>query len=540
MNKIEQSRYWKYLVIAVIVIQVGVIIYWGNQKGGYYWDEFFTFDNAHYASSITPDRVKLYDAEFMEYDKWFDLGKLKSTLTVTRENSLFNDSFAYNLNKLMRGKGYNEVALNYVETIFFPGKLTKWSAISLNIILFIINQILLYKIAYRMTEKKNTALFAMMLYGFSGMAISMTVFIRFYMWVTMFFTIFIYFHVLIYQEDNVWKNLCYVMVAGVALLLSFNQQILVIFAGAGFVGCFSVMLLLRKEYKKCAYYIIPIVGGGSVYLVFFTSYLKEIFFSDEVGANINNSATLYYLSKAKDLNFQEFLSRICKLLNTVNRYLFGHSLVFCMFCILILCCIVFGLIKSRNKTEKTTLPALWWVFAGTIVIYGVASLCINISGSTRYNSFVFPLIAICVAAFIFEYGERIVNKKTLTFIVCVLLACQMYYTFTIPRIDSLYREDKTEVDKIHQISGMDSVVVDYHFDDKVMYECLAYGEENSKVMFMKSTMIDFAECKKQFLLWQTVNHGLDIEDSLINAGYTQIEEVAQTHESRIYLCTKTQ
>ncbi len=38
-------------VIVVIAIQLIFMVYWGTQKSGYYVDEFFTYDNAHYLSA---------------------------------------------------------------------------------------------------------------------------------------------------------------------------------------------------------------------------------------------------------------------------------------------------------------------------------------------------------------------------------------------------------------------------------------------------------------------------------------------------------
>lgn len=538
MERLEQSKYWKFLFITVIAIQVGVMIYWGNMKSGYYWDEFFTFDNAHYSSSTTPSRVKLYDADFMEYDKWFELSELKGTLTVTRENSLLNDSLSYNINKFWKGRAYRDVLLNYVEAIFFPSELNKWSAISINIVLFVLNQLILYQLAKGITGRKIIALFAVMMYGFSGMAISMTIFIRFYMWVTTLFTVFIFCHMLIWKEDNIWKCLCYVVVAGLALLLCFKEQPIVVFAGVGFIGSFAIILLIHKKYKKCIQYLLPIVGGGSIYLVFFTSYLQEVFQSSSLGVDASNSSTLYYLSRANDLDLQEFITRSKIFIQIVCRYLFGHSIILGMFLLLMVGLIIYVNLKKKSSDIEKKIPIFMWSIVGTVIIFAIVSVCIKLTDSIRYNSFIFPLLSICVVTFLFQYGRRAVDERIVSIIICAFIIFQMYFTLTIPRIDSVYYEDKVEVEKIHQIENVDSVVVDYHFDDKVMYECLAYGDENSKVMFKKYPSISFDECGEEILLWQSVNYGLDIENNLVNAGYTSIKEIAQTHESRVYLCTK--
>ena len=193
-------------IIIVIAVQFIFMLYWGIQKSGYYVDEFFTFDNAHYISASTPARIKLYDAEFLTYDKWHKISDLKSTLSVKREESLFSDSLGYNIKMWLTGQPYM-VLLNYVQAIFFEGKLSKWSAVSMNILLFLLNQLLLYRLAVGIAKDKTAAALAVAIYGFSGMAASMTVYVRFYMLVTLWMTLYTYLHWIMWQEENIKKNL---------------------------------------------------------------------------------------------------------------------------------------------------------------------------------------------------------------------------------------------------------------------------------------------------------------------------------------------
>ena len=53
----------------------------------------------------------------------------------------------------------------------------------------------------------------------------------------------------------------------------------------------------------------------------------------------------------------------------------------------------------------------------------------------------------------------------------------------IPQVENVYQEDRKAVEQIQSYPETNSVVIDYHYDDKVMYECLAFAGENTKVMF---------------------------------------------------------
>lgn len=539
MEKVEQSKYWKIIFWLVIILQVITMLYWGNRKGGFYWDEFFTLDNAHYSSASTPDRVKLYDAEFMEYDKWFDITELKATLTVTRENSLLKDSFMYNIKKFWTGRAYRDVVLHYVEAVFFPGEINKWSAISINIVLFLINQLVLYQLIKEVTGRKIIALFSITMYGFSGMAISMTIFIRFYMWITTFFTIFVYCHLRIWKEDKLWKNLGYICLLGAALLLCFKEQPVVIFCAAGFVLYFSFILLGSKQYKKFLQYVFLIGGAGIIYMVFFTSYIEEIVKALQ-GADTGNSATVHYLSRITSLTPEIFIERCRIFIQMIYRYLFGHSIVFVVVVVLLCGSVIYGYLKRRNNQEKEecTIPLFIWSIVGAIVTFSLVSICISLTDSIRYNSFMFPILAGSIITLLYNYGKNVMKEQWISILITALLVGEVFFTLSIPRIDNVYYEDKAEVEKINAVENIDSVVVDYHFDDKVMYECLAFGDENTKVIFKKYENIDFNGLEDTILVWQTVNREFDVENFLINVGYQSVEKIAQTHESKVYLCSK--
>jgi hypothetical protein len=71
-----------------------------------------------------------------------------------------------------------------------------------------------------------------------------------------------------------------------------------------------------------------------------------------------------------------------------------------------------------------------------------------------------------------------------------------------------------------------------------MYECLAYADDNTKVMFTSYGETDYGKVDNTILLWQTVNQSFDVYDDLVAAGYYSIEEIAKTHESVVYICRR--
>ena len=245
MEKIKLKRA-ALMFCVLLIIQCAYMFFWGTQKSGYYVDEFFTYDNTHYISESTPEREKLYDAEFLEYEKWYDVPEIKNTLVVQREEALMQDSFLYNVYAFTQKWPYMAL-LNYVEAIFFEGELNWWSAIGLNLVCFILNQIFIYQIGMKICQKRNTALFAMALYGFSGMAASMLVYVRMYMWLTLLMTIFTYIHVLMWNEKKHWKNIVLEILALPFLYLAFKDSPLPVIYSVALIVCFLIGLFIRKK-----------------------------------------------------------------------------------------------------------------------------------------------------------------------------------------------------------------------------------------------------------------------------------------------------
>ncbi len=539
-KKVEfiKKNKWSIFFIIVLVIQCIYMIFWGTQKSGYYVDEFFTYDKAHYISQSTPNRVKLYDADFMEYEKWFPLEDFKNTLTVSREESLLHDSLIYNVNVFVNSLPYMAL-LHYVEAIFFDGELNWWSAIGLNIVCFIINQILIYSMVRKVFRQQNAALLATALYGFCGMAVSMLVYVRMYMWLTLLVTVFTYFHVLMWNEEKHWKNFIYEICSLPFLYLAFRDSPLPVIYGAVLVGCFFLGLLIRKKWVQAAYYGVPLIGGGAVFAITKTNYV-EVFMDPRqaLESGTLEVATSGLVESMISLDTQGFIERSINFLHIICRFLFGHFSVMFLYVVTIVVMSFFIIHKKAYKPckEDKNLGFII-VLMGAVMLFGIASIVFDLE-VIRYNSFVFPQLAICLSC-IFVYLSMLLDKqKLITIMGCVLVIAEMFFTVTIPRVENLYLEDRDGVIAIRECKGIDSLVVDYHWDDRVMYECLAYADDTTQVMFTSYGSTPYDKLSDELLVWQSAHKDDKIVQDLLDAGYTYVHEIAETHESRVFLCKK--
>lgn len=523
-------------VIVVIAIQLIFMVYWGTQKSGYYVDEFFTYDNAHYLSASTPKRIKLYDADFLTYDEWHEISELKSTLTVTREEALLHDPAGYNLKVWFTRYPYM-VLFHYVQALFFEGELSKWSAIALNIVLFLLNQILLYRLAHGISGDRTAAVLAVALYGFTGMAASMTVYVRFYMLVTLWMTLYTCLHVRMWEEDNMVKNLLMEFLSVVILYQAYRDSPLAAIQGVGMVCAFLAGLLIRKRYRQAAAYGIPIVGGGLAYVLLKTDYAGYILHPEKFAdADVTNVATAGLLGNFLTLTPGAFVQRMTELSHVVCRYLFGHALVLGAY--LLLAAVLLVWLACTKKRRTGELDGRFFLIAVCpCAFYCVVSVCLDL-GAIRYNSSIFPELAVCAAVFVMLLARRLDSRRLAAVGMGIVILAAAIATAVIPRVDNLYREDRDAVEQIRSYQGTDSVVVDCHFDDRIMYECLVYADEDTQVMFTSRENVDYDAWHSDVLLWFRVDEGRDIIEELASSGRYTVLEVGRTHESDVYFVSR--
>ena len=536
----QKSKAGIIIFIVLLMVQCAYMIFWGMQKSGYYVDEFFTYDNAHYISASTPERLKLYEADYLEYNKWLDVFDIKGTLMVQREESLLNDSLAYNIKVFLTSKPYMAI-LNYVEAIFFEEELNWWSSISINIVCFLLNQILMYLLTMKICKKRNTAILATAMYGFCGMAISMLVYVRMYMWLTMLVTLFTYLHVLMWDEDKHWKNVLFEILSLPVLFLAYRNSPLPVIYGIALIGCFSIGVLVRKKWTQALYYCIPFIGGGAVFAITQTDYVK-IFMNPQKALMSGelDSPTTSLVQSMFSMNMNEFMIRMKEVLRVIFRFGFGHFIIAILYGLLVvvLVCIIVKKIKETRKIKEIENTGFQYILYASVILFFIGAVIFTLI-PIRYTSFVYPMLSVCVMVFIMYLGNMIGREKIVTASAIVLILGQTFFTVYIPRIENLYLEDREAVQNIQMCKGINSLVVDYHFDDRVMYECLAYTDENTKVMFSSYEDIDYAELGENILVWQTVNvSSEELEKNLRNAGYCNIEKLGETHESKVFLSTK--
>lgn len=161
------------ILIIMLAMQIITICVFGVQKAGFHQDEYYSFFSTNRSLGFYyPDR------------EWVDSETIRNEFVV-----LPGEGFNYGLVHIVQSWDVHPpLFYDMLHTIcsISAGVFSKWQGILLNLIGFAISFLLLNKLARSIGMADGERLVLMFAYGFNPMTISCVLFIRMYMWLTVF------------------------------------------------------------------------------------------------------------------------------------------------------------------------------------------------------------------------------------------------------------------------------------------------------------------------------------------------------------------
>ena len=169
---IDKKKALKYLII-IILILVGIRVYFGYQKEDFFMDETFSYTLMNMKEGAGMIQTA---PEFNNI--WISGDKIKNMLVVSKDEVLRYDIVYYNQTQDVHPPLYYFL-LHTASALSF-GNFTKWTGIILNILIFIGISFALYVIGKKVFKSTIWAIVLVAIYGVSAGAIFSTIFIRMY------------------------------------------------------------------------------------------------------------------------------------------------------------------------------------------------------------------------------------------------------------------------------------------------------------------------------------------------------------------------
>ena len=273
---LSDKRIRGILFVIILCLQLLFITYWAKQKCNLFLDEVYSLEYTNDYTDTERYKVHFVKTELFQTDTWFPVQTLQKELSVEPEESIFRLSPGEMIHLLFTRRIYFGL-MNMAESILSPGEMSFYPAIILNCLLFVLIQLVLFKIFRTLRINDFYTLWGVALYGFSGLIISHVIFVRFYVFTILMFLTVILLHLKMWEEEKLWKFFSEEIAALILLYLALKCSELTMIYGGAFVGLYFILLLLKKRWKQALIYGAPMIGISVWYLYMKTGLLDILF-----------------------------------------------------------------------------------------------------------------------------------------------------------------------------------------------------------------------------------------------------------------------
>ena len=482
----SNSRKLIYIILgAMILLQVGLISYYFyTKKEGYHSDELWSYgySNSYYQKDI----FRTKDEQLV--DRWASGKELKDYLVVNEGEQFKYDSVYSNQIEDL-SPPLHSMVLHTVSS-FFPNKFSKTFAFSINVVMFCITMIFLFKLCEHWFGPK-IGLLLCFVYGLSQGAFDTTIYLRMYAMCTAFTMIIVYYMIRIVDMEEDKRFIKETIILYIVSLLAFlTHYYMISFCGI-LTALLCIYLVVKKQWKKMLKFGLTMTAAFLSSIVVFPSLLRNSSSQVQaISAQASKGSNLTF-----DLRTRTILSYMNKKVTFIETAIYKTNtlqvIVVCILAVLVFASPLLILFRENEKVrgifrrikqillheKKITCKKIMkrifsinWIFpifmiaiflqiivvGETTNVYAMG-ICVD-----RYIFYLYPLYLI----FLFSIVKTIISWITkskkisfamLLFISIALIAIQQYRVNC--REDYYFEKQRVGQDISEVVKGNDVIIV---------------------------------------------------------------------------------
>lgn len=349
LGRIKEKTYFIYGLI--ILVQLVFFIYWADAKTNFFIDELYSMG---YASNFTGggDTAQyITTGSEWKLNEWVNNAEYKKYLLVSDEEQIFRLSFPVAIQKLVTKTNYFGF-LNIAESVAGYDVVAARPGILLNILFFIVAEVLLIMLMQRLKMAVGLQYLALAMFGFSGYVISLVMYIRFYMLIVMYLLAMLNLFYMVWTDERLQRLI--LMEMGILALVYFsykNSELTMIYFGA-ISFSFVIALLLTRKWKQLISYA-AFGLCGLVYIAVKTDYIYILLHPTDyaVGNNVAVDISLRISEVLKEDIVDVFTGYLGWVVQLFSDYYFGSYIIFLLAFIVLT---VYSLWKYSNSNMEET------------------------------------------------------------------------------------------------------------------------------------------------------------------------------------------
>lgn len=415
MREIVKKIGLRKVIIGIIIIQACfMILLSAFYKKGMFLDEYYSYGlaNSYYNPFFYLNNNWL--------SNWHSAESFRDYLAVTPNHRFAYDSVIFNQSQDVHPPVYYLIL--HTLCSLFPGSYSKWIGLSINIVLFVATQIILYKIMNKITNYV-VAITSCFIFGFSLGAANMVLFIRMYMLFTTEILLYLYLHMklleimgeTVAEKSNVKNQICiYISLFLTIYIGALTHYYFIVYAF--FISAvFFLIVILRKVYKMALIYAGSLFSGLILAALSFPHMKSHILSGDRGTQAIGNA-----------FNVRNWFIRIVEYSKVVIRQQLGHF-AFYFIAVFIIYLLIRYFKNKKNNGENATKPLfrtdvakymMIIMFVASVCFCGVASI-VSPFVEGRYVYASYPVLAMIAVTFIYRIMDF--SKSTKTIAVSLLI-----------------------------------------------------------------------------------------------------------------------
>lgn len=521
----------------ILALQCAVILAWGTQKVRLNIDEMFTMEGVRQGGQS----MQYWDKAEGFYGNEHTHQEFLNYMTVTVDDLLVNQGVMAVYKALLHKEFYYSV-LNLVVT-FYPGHVPWAVGVGLNLLFFVIAQILLFLLSKKILGEVS-ALCVVTAYGFSAGAISTVLYVRCYMMLTLYVLLLIYLYVKFMCAEKNWQRLLYVAGLEIMAFLCYRTHQFGVILFAIITALFVFYMMVSKK-KICLMWLA--IGYGAPFLVGSKMILPLLY--RFLGGGV---ATLFY-SIAGSMDVSRLAGYIVQAGCVVAKHLFVRvRVVVILVAGMLLLCGRIRYVRGKDKKRDDRGAGIYWPVIVISVVAVAVYYGILVMGSAiawKYLSPVYPLIMLAFISIV-TYIIRIMKVSFRAKVVIVASGVILTFTsYDTKHISELFAEEDGMRELLEtEYQGVNGIMVHHDVQgdgENYLYEAAALWPQNSNVLVLQHHMLleDNLFSPREddrILLWLTAD--FDREESIAlfmeRTDYTDIRLVLNTDHVWVYECNK--
>lgn len=498
-------------LVVIILVQLLVRIYVGNQK------EYFHIDEAYSYSLMNYDKIQITENEDF-YNNWHTKDYYIDYLAV-------NDDEVSDLKPVYENQK-NDVhpplyyLLLRIAATCTVNEFTKWTGLILNMIIFVFSSIFIYLIGERLFKSKPMALFVCLITGLTMGSLDTTAYIRMYELANMFVLILTYLHMRLYEKEELQiKDLIPVGIA--ALLGSLTHYYIIIYMAVLFI-IFAIKYIKNKQYKNLAKYVATFAIAAILSLIIFPYSLQHMFGGYRGQGAASNLA-----------NMDTFFQDIGQYLSILNKGALNNFAI-----ILIIIYIIFARKRKQNNQSVEVNKESDLIFFPTI-IYFILVAKMSPYKELRYMMPIIPLTTVYIIyAISILFRDTLKGNKAEIATVILFTIMAISPAFTGMQLEFTYTKMNHLADKIEEKSDVPALYIldrtNIRFlDDIYMFtkldESYIMSDNEANIENIKDVFKDKDTSKGIIFVYNYGESAIDIEtiekEIMQEYNYTEAEEI---------------